>query len=114
MASDTAWTIRQWQKAAYLNAKAHGFHDEPVPVPQALMLLVTEAAEAMECYRRGHMETMFSSEHMKPDGFPSELADIAIRLFDTAEALGIDLESEMQAKHAFNLTRPHKHGGKAC
>lgn len=41
-----------------------------------------------------------------------ELADIIIRAFDTAGARGIDIGKAILAKHAFNKTRPHKHGGK--
>ena len=31
-----------------------------------------------------------------------------------AERLGIDLERAVEEKHAYNLTRPFKHGGKVC
>ena len=44
----------------------------------------------------------------------SELADIVIRVGDLAERLGIDLGRAVEEKHAFNLTRAMKHGGKVC
>lgn len=43
-----------------------------------------------------------------------ELADIVIRVCDLAQELGIDLGEAVVAKMAYNKTRPHKHGGKAC
>ena len=49
----------------------------------------------------------------KPEGLPSELADIAIRLADLCGALGIDLDAEVQAKMAYNATRGRMHG-KTC
>jgi hypothetical protein len=40
-------------------------------------------------------------------------SDVIIRVFDMAEALGLDMESLIEAKSAYNLSRPHRHGGKA-
>ena len=48
----------------------------------------------------------------KPEGFPIELADILIRVFDLAEAWDIDLEAALQEKMAYNETRAYRHGGK--
>ena len=48
----------------------------------------------------------------KPKGFDIELADIVIRVGDLAGALGIDLDAAVQRKHAYNLTRPHRHNRK--
>lgn len=47
-----------------------------------------------------------------PEGIPSELADVVIRVLDYCEAAGIDLEQEIIIKNEFNKTRPYKHGGK--
>jgi NTP pyrophosphatase (non-canonical NTP hydrolase) len=41
-----------------------------------------------------------------------ELADAVIRCFDMAYVFGIDLESAIKEKHAFNKTRPYLHGRK--
>ena len=43
-----------------------------------------------------------------------ELADIVIRAFDTAKALGVDIERAVSVKHAFNASRPYRHGGKVA
>lgn len=41
-----------------------------------------------------------------------ELADIIIRALDDSQRLGIDIEMAVESKHAFNKTRPIRHGGK--
>lgn len=48
----------------------------------------------------------------KPEGVGSEAADVLIRLLDTCERTGIDLESEFERKTKYNATRGHRHGGK--
>lgn len=95
-----------------------------------LMLIAGEVTEAHEELRSGHApdETYFPEQlepvhegdgvefrtvrSKKPEGVPAELADIAIRVFDTAEAWHIDLEQEIIGKMDFNETRPPKHGRK--
>jgi hypothetical protein len=48
----------------------------------------------------------------KPAGIPIELADIVIRIRDTAQSLGIDLEAAIAEKHEYNKSRPYQHGRK--
>lgn len=48
----------------------------------------------------------------KPEGLPSELADIVIRAFDTAEIEKIDLAGMIAEKIRYNASRPHMHGKK--
>lgn len=50
--------------------------------------------------------------HLKPEGIPSELADIIIRVLDICAAEGIDIAAAIADKMAFNETRPYRHGGK--
>ena len=58
------------------------------------------------------MAETYYSEGGKMEGVPSELADIVIRVLDLAEYYGIDMGEAIAQKHAYNLTRPYKHGGK--
>lgn len=109
-------TISELVKAAHDNAVAKGFwppirldaKSEAEKLGLALALIHSEVSEALEELRSGAIvsATLVSG---KPVGFGSELADIVIRVADLAGAVGIDLEGEIERKHAYNLTRPYKH-----
>lgn len=114
---------------AHTTSLKHGFWDDCVEVvdndgffhlnleqvdqviPTKLCLIHSEVSEAMECHRLGP-EAMVASyrEDGKPEGFPSELADIVIRVMDLAGAMNIDLSVEIEKKMQHNETRPFKHG----
>lgn len=73
-----------------------------------LMLIVSEVAEAMEEARtKGTILHYYSNhgEHNKPEGFGAELADVIIRVCDLAAIEGIDLETCVVEKAAFNAVR---------
>jgi NTP pyrophosphatase (non-canonical NTP hydrolase) len=53
-----------------------------------------------------------NSPLQKPEGVGSELADVLVRLLDTCERYGIDLEAEFERKLKYNATRGYRHGGK--
>lgn len=89
-----------------------------------LALITTEVAEAIEELRGGHLidETYYptktleapeGAERHKPEGVPSELADVVIRALDLAHEASIDLPAMIAEKLAYNTTRPHLHGKKA-
>lgn len=50
--------------------------------------------------------------HLKPEGIPSELADIIIRVLDICAYHDIDIAASLADKMAFNATRSYRHGGK--
>lgn len=83
----------------------------PHELAAKLCLIHSEVSEALECVRRGELETFVSEG--KPEGLPTEIADVVIRCLDLAGALGIDLADEIERKRAYNATRLHRHGGKA-
>lgn len=49
----------------------------------------------------------------KPEGIPSEIADVVIRCAHYCGANGIDLAATVIEKAAFNATRGFKHGNRA-
>lgn len=142
--------LRELQHVAWQNSEDKGFHDnEPTDPAQLaiyngnrLMLIVSEAAEALEEIRNGKPagETYYPKHKPgcsvsdwrlyrssvighedpeppctctpKPEGVPSEIADIVIRCFDFAGSNGFDLGRVIQKKITFNSTREPMHGKK--
>ena len=92
-------TIKQWCEEIGSWRRGKGFMTEWTNMPEKLMLVVTELAEAMEALRQ-------------PDrgNFPEEIADAVIRLFDICDAVHIDLEDEIASKMEKNARRPFRHG----
>jgi NTP pyrophosphatase (non-canonical NTP hydrolase) len=120
-------TVPEIVEAAHANSMAKGFWDDQKravnstrldqglvqrTIPEKLALIHSEVSEALEDYRDGAMVTTVD-EKGKPVGFPSELADIVIRVCDLAGALEIDLDAEIARKMRHNAGRPRKHG-KVC
>jgi NTP pyrophosphatase (non-canonical NTP hydrolase) len=77
-----------------------------------MALIHTEVSESFEEYRNGRAPDVTYYTDGKPEGIPSELADIIVRVLDTAGEFGIDMDEIMTEKLAYNRTRPHRHGGK--
>jgi NTP pyrophosphatase (non-canonical NTP hydrolase) len=92
------------------------------------MLIVSEVSEAMEADRKGRFlgdgPRMHEREFETPDQFiewfkanvkdtfEDELADAAIRIFDLAFQMKIDLDYHIRAKMKYNKNREFMHGGK--
>jgi NTP pyrophosphatase (non-canonical NTP hydrolase) len=110
-------TIRELQTEIHALAKSKGWYSESTNALDStwlgarLALVHSEVSEALECVREGKLEA-YASGTGKPEGLPSELADIIIRVLDLAESVGIDMQSAVEGKHAFNATRLYRHGGK--
>lgn len=122
-------SLADLQHEAHSTAKDKGWWDSPRGIPECLALIHSEVSEALEDFRNGDMlETMhypdgdeasiheapidLAKKGLKPCGFPSELADIVIRVMDLAGHLDISLQDMVELKMAYNATRPHRHGGK--
>lgn len=129
--------LNDWRDRVHNLAIEKGWHQDrdinnPHVLGSMLALIHSEVSEALEEVRTGTpgavwFRDTFNGELLgprereegqpesryKPVGFPSELADIIIRTLDLCGALGIDIEQAVEAKHAYNCTRSHRHGGKA-
>ena len=105
-------------------ASANGWHDSYLALTDAgedvtdhlvakTALIGCEVAEAIEELRDGRRyDETYRSEGGKPEGYPSELADVIIRALDLAAMLNIDIDAAVAEKLAYNAGRGHKHGGK--
>jgi len=114
-------TIKELQISCHKIAKEKGFWNDtevdagngyntsiPCNIPEKLMLIVTELSEACEALRNNNKQDV--SKNWRKDTFEDELADVAIRLFDLAEAEGINLTYQIEQKLNYNKSRPPKHG----
>lgn len=110
-------------KLAHDSAVSKGFYERERNLPELLMLVVSELAEAMEADRHSkwckHWNGIDSPPFIKEefevfikDTVEDEIADAFIRLFDLCGFYGIDIEAHIKAKMAYNATRPSKHGKK--
>ncbi len=117
-----------------INTKNGWREDEPARTGYMfnayLMLICSEVAEAQEAYRdkvwtgtcpgksasgaEWHVKGCSGKphDHPKPIGVGPELADTIVRVLDTADLWGIDIEYELRRGLAYNRTRPYQHGGR--
>jgi NTP pyrophosphatase (non-canonical NTP hydrolase) len=106
-------TIKELVYAAHNNSVSKGFWDEDVwNLPEKHALIHSEVSEALEEVRKptALVSSVTIRQDGKPEGFPTELADIVIRVADLCGQLNIDLDEVIRMKMTYNATRPHKHG----
>lgn len=75
--------------------------DKPRNIGEALMLVATELAEALE----GHRKSLHDPHLPKRDNYTVEIADALIRLFDLAGGTCIDLPGAFEEKMQYNARR---------
>lgn len=130
--------IEKLIKDSHEMATKKGFWENPDRnVPEMLMLIVSELAEALEALRKEHNAQKYIVDDLYADlqidltdeeytfnvlswkenfekgvksSFEDELADVAIRLFDLCGGLKIDLAKHIELKMFYNSTRGYKHG----
>lgn len=106
-------------------ATAKGFHDTDRDLPMIARIGIyinnfhAEASELWEAARAGRLDSLCDkAAAMEAIGLPpltcqeEELADKFIRALESAYELGVDMNKAVAVKHAYNMTRPHRHGGK--
>lgn len=107
--------INDYVKEAYETAKEKGWYDNGGhTVGEAIALMHAELSEALESYRDGYTPATlyFVGDDQKPMGPASEIADVFIRMCDFCGHHGVDLQSAVEIKMAYNKTRPYRHGNK--
>lgn len=106
-----AW-IEVWDKLAekiHQTAKDKGFWDKDRNMGEMLALMHSEISECLEAVRHGNPP---DDKIPNFSGAEAELADVVIRLMDTAYSEGWRVAEAILAKMAYNDTREHMHGGK--
>jgi NTP pyrophosphatase (non-canonical NTP hydrolase) len=122
-------TLDELSKEIHENACNKGFWDKERNTGEMLMLVVSEASEAMEADRIGKysdwvdrlppiMDNLPDEKFRKifeqevKGTFEDEMADVVIRVMDIMYSRGASLEWHIKQKMRYNKSRPHMHGKK--
>lgn len=109
--------LKAWQYWIHEINHANGWFDSARTLGDDIALIHSEVSEAFEAYRKGSMQSYsYANEsgqlQYNPSSFAAEMADIIIRVLDTCERYGINIEQEMFDKLEYNKSRDYRHGGK--
>ena len=105
LAWQKGWHSKDEDMDAFLERACNNLHDE--------------VSELHEAWRNGDLYKLCDkAEKMRENGIEpltcieEEMADIVIRVLDNARKFGVDIQSAVERKHAYNATRAFRHGGK--
>jgi NTP pyrophosphatase (non-canonical NTP hydrolase) len=122
--AENLYSLHEFALAVEANAVAHGFRKKVHRPTKANIGTFTsnlhgEVSEFWEAFRKGTLlKSCDKADAMRSLGLPAltsaeeELADIIIRTLDTAASMNINIAKALAVKHAYNVSRPYKHGGK--
>jgi len=91
------------------NAKRHDWGN--MTMLEHLALFCEEIGEACDCVRKDDLKLRYA-ESGKPEGLPSEIADIVIRASYMAGVFGLPLNQAIEEKLKYNRKRPKNHDKK--
>lgn len=117
-------TLNELAKEVHQNSVDHGWWETDRNFGESLALIHEEVSEALRDWRKGYeinavrwtVESYLElgEEKLirnKPDGIPIEFADVIMRILDLCGRYGIDIDTAIKEKMAFNKDRPYRHGG---
>jgi NTP pyrophosphatase (non-canonical NTP hydrolase) len=115
--------LNQFADDVYNLAKLKGWYDKPESedafVERACNNLHDEISELHTAWRENKLWEPCDKAHamemecIEPLSYAEEeFADIIIRVLDDCRHLKINIVSALERKHAFNKTRPYRHGNK--
>lgn len=110
------FAIDALSEIVYENAANKGFHDADNSRSALENYgiwtgnLHGEVSELWEAARKGELLAQ-CDKNIGLTCEEEELADILIRVLDTAKARNIDIGNAVMVKHQYNTTRPLMHGG---
>ena len=100
------------QKEGHAVAIAKGWYDQEQTFGDFIALVHSELSEALEAYRAKGFKTWESytlpwepGDATKPEGVAYELADVVIRVAETTEYYGVNLEGKITTVHSLD---PHE------